>query len=175
MDDAVFSDKLEKLRGPLTSYACKLTRRNYDDALDLVQTTLMKAYRKRQNYDGSRSLHGWCRSILLNVFLDIKRHTRLDVLHYEDLPATWHDQSLSFEDVIEDRSPAHAVSPALVELLIGLEGVDRDIVIKLAEGYSHVETARLLDMRPTVYQYALKRLRHRNYEKYLTYQDRCVL
>ena len=66
----------------LRPFALKLTR-NYDDANDLIQDTLMKAFVNRDKFEDGTNLAAWLYTIMRNTFITgyqkmIKRNTVFD-------------------------------------------------------------------------------------------------
>jgi RNA polymerase sigma-70 factor, ECF subfamily len=77
-----FDRKLIGEMQPLRNYALSLTH-NMDDTKDLVQETILKAYRYQDKFEEGTNLRGWLYTILKNSFInqyrrDVKRNTFLD-------------------------------------------------------------------------------------------------
>jgi RNA polymerase sigma-70 factor (ECF subfamily) len=71
---------------PLRNYALSLTH-DMDDTKDLVQDTILKAYRYQSKFQEGTNLRGWLYTILKNSFInnyrrDMKRNTFLDSTSY---------------------------------------------------------------------------------------------
>lgn len=67
---------------PLRNYALSLTH-NSEDSNDLVQETVLKAYKYKEKFEEGTNLRGWLYTILKNSFInnyrrDVKRNTFLD-------------------------------------------------------------------------------------------------
>lgn len=79
---------------PLKNYALSLTHNN-EESNDLVQETILKAYRYQDKFEEGTNLRGWLYTILKNSFInnyrrDIKRNTFLDSTdntYYLDIPS----------------------------------------------------------------------------------------
>ena len=79
---------------PLRNYALSLTH-DMDDTKDLVQDTILKAYRYQSKFQEGTNLRGWLYTILKNSFInnyrrDMKRNTFLDSTdnsYFIDLPS----------------------------------------------------------------------------------------
>lgn len=112
---ASFDGQCRRFRGSLYMRAYRLTR-NPADAEDLVQASLVKAWRKYDTFSQERSFVTWMAAIILRTFLDRRRADSrriqpmpLDVLvgNDEDDP---HDKSYSISsgnpeaDLIESLS-----------------------------------------------------------------------
>ena len=77
-----FDKMMEQEITPLRNYALSLTH-DMDDTKDLVQDTILKAYRYKDRFQAGTNLRGWLYTILKNSFInnyrrDQKRNTFLD-------------------------------------------------------------------------------------------------
>ena len=89
-----FDKMMENELMPLRNYALSLTH-NIDETKDLVQETILKAYRYKDKFQEGTNLRGWLYTILKNSFInnyrrDQKRNTFLDFTdntYYIDLPS----------------------------------------------------------------------------------------
>jgi RNA polymerase sigma-70 factor (TIGR02960 family) len=59
---------------------------SYDDAEDLVQETLLKAWRAREEFQGRSTFRAWLYRIATNVCLDFLRRNAREPLRYEPVP-----------------------------------------------------------------------------------------
>ncbi len=84
-----FSYSLHKLSGALKPFALKLTR-DMDDANDLLQDTMVKAFTNKDKFAEGTNLKAWLYTIMKNTFITnyqrmIRRGTFVDTtdnLHY---------------------------------------------------------------------------------------------
>ncbi len=84
-----FSYSLDKLSSSLKPFAMKLTR-DVDDANDLLQDTMVKAFTNRDKFTEGTNLKAWLYTIMKNTFITnyqkmIRRGTFVDTtdnLHY---------------------------------------------------------------------------------------------
>lgn len=67
--EQLFVENLNRNRTRLFEFACRLTR-NREDAEDLLQTAVAKAWVAGDRYDGSRSFKNWMMSIMKNAHRD---------------------------------------------------------------------------------------------------------
>jgi RNA polymerase sigma factor (sigma-70 family) len=63
-----FSYSLQKLSGSLKPFALKLTR-DTDDANDLLQDTMVKAFTNRDKFTEGTNLKAWLYTIMKNTFI----------------------------------------------------------------------------------------------------------
>lgn len=124
----------------LHEQALSLTGGKEAQAQDLVQETLLKAYRSWDSYQSGTNCRGWLMTILRNKFISDfrKRKRRPSRLAFDDLP----DRS-----ILEDRD-ADDPSQAFFESLIA-----DDVVEALEELPDHFRVAVVLsDLRDWQYQ-----------------------
>lgn len=84
-----FSYSLDKLSSSLKPFALKLTR-DMDDANDLLQDTMVKAFTNREKFTEGTNLKAWLYTIMKNTFITnyqrmVRRGTFVDTtdnLHY---------------------------------------------------------------------------------------------
>ncbi|EIM75561.1 ECF subfamily RNA polymerase sigma-24 subunit [Nitritalea halalkaliphila LW7] len=84
-----FSYSLHKLSGALKPFALKLTR-DVDDANDLLQDTMVKAFTNKDKFTEGTNLKAWLYTIMKNTFITnyqrmVRRGTFVDTtdnLHY---------------------------------------------------------------------------------------------
>lgn len=69
MSELEFSNRINLNLSLLSGYATSLTR-NHDDAQDLVQETLLKAYVYRDRFAVNYNFKGWLMTIMKNQFLN---------------------------------------------------------------------------------------------------------
>ena len=123
---------------PLRNYALSLTH-DMDDTKDLVQDTILKAYRYQSKFQEGTTLRGWLYTILKNSFInnyrrDMKRNTFLDSTdnsYFIDLPSHKIDNDAETKFIRQD------LEAAIDELSFDLR-----VTFKLnTEGYKYHEIA----------------------------------
>ena len=95
MTSVEFSYSLNQLSGVLKPFALKLTR-DIDDANDLLQDTMVKAYTNQDKFAEGTNLKAWLYTIMKNTFITnyqkmVRRATFVDTtdnLHYINSSAT---------------------------------------------------------------------------------------
>jgi RNA polymerase sigma-70 factor (ECF subfamily) len=98
---------------PLRNYALSLTH-DMDDTKDLVQDTILKAYRYQSKFQEGTNLRGWLYTILKNSFInnyrrDMKRNTFLDSTdnsYFIDLPSHKIDNDAETKFIRQDLEAA---------------------------------------------------------------------
>ena len=122
--------------------------RGREDAEDLVQETMAKAWAAFQNYEPGTNLRAWLYRIMTNTFISsYRRRDRMPLLLQDDLvdrmeqPAWPGTGTRSAEAEALDRMPAEEIRRAMREL-----PEDFRTVVYLAdvEGYTYHETAALM-------------------------------
>ncbi|MFT6867492.1 MAG: RNA polymerase sigma factor (sigma-70 family) [Cyclobacteriaceae bacterium] len=89
MTSAEFSFNVNNLTTSLKPFALKLTR-DLEDANDLIQETMMKAFKNREKFAEGTNLKAWTYTIMKNTFITnyqrmVRRNTFIDTtdnLHY---------------------------------------------------------------------------------------------
>jgi RNA polymerase sigma-70 factor (ECF subfamily) len=128
---------------PLRNYALSLTH-DMDDTKDLVQETILKAYRYRAKFQEGTNLRGWFYTILKNSFInnyrrDMKRNTFLDSTdnsYFIDLPSHKIDNDAETKFIRKDLD--HAIDDLAFDLRV---------TFKLnTEGYKYHEIAEELQI-----------------------------
>ncbi|WBB59313.1 RNA polymerase subunit sigma-70 [Streptomyces sp. WMMC500] len=88
-DDADFAGLMEAYRRELQVHCYRMTG-SYDESEDLVQETFLKAWRRRETYEGRAAVRAWLYRIATNTCLDhLRRHSRAPA-RYERLPGMAH-------------------------------------------------------------------------------------
>ncbi|HNS12100.1 MAG TPA: RNA polymerase sigma factor [Bacteroidia bacterium] len=64
-----FKNKVSEESRPLRAYALKLTH-DMDDANDLVQETMLKAFVNEEKFQEGTNLKGWLYTIMKNIFIN---------------------------------------------------------------------------------------------------------
>lgn len=77
MTQSEFQGKFNKLENLLFAFAMRLTR-NREDAKDLIQETVCKAYKNRERFRVGTNFKAWMTTIMHNTFINFyrKRKTR---------------------------------------------------------------------------------------------------
>ena len=128
---------------PLRNYALSLTH-NMDETKDLVQETVLKAYRYQAKFQEGTNLRGWLYTILKNSFInnyrrDMKRNTFLDSTdnsYFIDLPSHKIDNDAETKFIRRD------LDRAIDDLAFDLR-----VTFKLnTEGYKYHEIAEELQI-----------------------------
>ena len=128
---------------PLRNYALSLTH-NMDDTKDLVQETLLKAYRYKEKFAEGTNLRGWLYTIMKNSFInnyrrDSKRNTFLDSTdntYFIDLPSHRIDNDAELTFIRKDLEKAIDKLPLELKITFTLN----------AEGYKYHEIAEELNI-----------------------------
>jgi len=136
-----FDRLMENEITPLRNYALSLTH-DMDDTKDLVQDTILKAYRYKDRFQAGTNLRGWLYTILKNSFInnyrrDQKRNTFIDSTentYFLDIPS--HN--------IHNDAELHFIRKDLEEAVESLP-LDLKVTFRMnAEGYKYQEIAEEL-------------------------------
>ena len=85
MDDTEFLFELSRVEGKLMSYAMALTQYCTDDAQELFQATVVRAYTKRALFTPGTRFYSWIERIMKNIYLNecasVQRNMMFDKEH----------------------------------------------------------------------------------------------
>lgn len=138
-----FDQMMEQELAPLRNYALSLTH-DMDDTKDLVQDTILKAYRYKDKFQAGTNLRGWLYTILKNSFInnyrrDQKRNTFLDSTEntfFLDIPSHRVDNDAELKFIRRDLNEAVENLP-----------MDLKITFKLnADGFKYHEISEELNI-----------------------------
>lgn len=128
---------------PLRGYALKLTRA-MEDAEDLVQETMLKAFNNKDKFAPGTNLKGWLYTILKNLFInDYRRKVKRVVVH-DDTEKQYFLENANFSDKNNGvgRIAMQEINKAVSELPENL----RVPFIKSYEGHKYSEIANELNV-----------------------------
>lgn len=128
---------------PLRNFALSLTH-NMDESKDLVQETVLKAYRYKEKFQEGTNLRGWLYTILKNSFInnyrrDAKRNTFLDSTDntfFIDQPSNRIENDAELKFIRKDLHSAIDALPLELKITFTLN----------AEGYKYHEIAEELNI-----------------------------
>lgn len=129
--------------------------RNQDDAADVVQEALIKAYRSLGSFRGEADFITWVTRILRNTVLDeLKRAVRRHEEAVEVLPEQSHDRSL--ETKAEQKELSQIVHEAIGQLSPKLR---EPLVMYDIEGFAYEEISQVLGLNIGTVKSRLNRAR----------------
>ena len=161
MQNALVLDALHDRR-QLTGY-CSRILGSASDADDAVQETMLRAWTRRDSFEGRSSVHSWIYRIATNVCLDMlrRRNRRALPMDLDGLEVLPHDQDLQAEadpaDLVADRDE---IQWALLVALQALPSRQRAVLIlREVLRWSAPEVADLLGTTVASVNSALQRAR----------------
>jgi DNA-directed RNA polymerase specialized sigma24 family protein len=98
-----FAERAEAHRRELRVHCYRLTG-SFDEAQDLVQDTLLRAWRSRDQLEGGASLRAWLYAIATNTCLDFLRRVERRPRPYEPVPGMDHGEG-RLRTVLSGSSP----------------------------------------------------------------------
>ena len=150
---------------PLHRMARRLTG-NREDAEDLVQSTLERAYRKRAHYRPGTNLRAWLMTILARLAIDDRRREartpgRASLDHVDRL----YEQRVVHTGAVPSSVEAHVLerlaAVATLDTVTTLHPSIRVVVQATAAGFSSAEIARRLGIPDATVRSRLRRGRQR--------------
>ena len=140
-------DRLHALAHALTG--------NADDAADVLQDALLKAYRSLGSFRGQADVHGWLCRIVRNTVLDeVKRASRKHEEPTDKLPDVAGPGSVAGQ--LEDQAIREVVHEAVLDLSDKLRA---PLVLYDLEGFDYQEVAQMLDLNLGTVKSRLSRAR----------------
>ena len=142
MSTLEFQSKWTELEDLLFGFAMRLTR-NREDAKDLMQETVIKAFRYRAKYQMNTNFKAWTTTIMRNTFINIYRKRR----NRNKVEAPIEDLLFSLKNRTSGEladSTAHMED--LKKLLGKLSTTYRIPFLMAFQGYEYKEIAETLDI-----------------------------
>ena len=162
-----FTARVERHRRELQLHCYRMTG-SFHDAEDLVQETLLRAWRARKSFAGRASLRTWLYRIATNVCLDaLAKRPRKPASGATEVPwlEPYPDELLDRVAADDDLPDATVVARETIELafLVAIQHLPpRQRAVLLARdvlGWSAAETAEMLDLSVAGVNSALQRAR----------------
>jgi len=168
-DERAFSALVERHRRELHVHCYRMLS-SYDEAEDAVQETMLRAWRRRDSFEGGPYFRAWLYRIATNTCLDMLRRTSRRAPtggRFSEVPwlQPYPDAELDEIAAADDEPDASLVARETIELafLAALQALPpRQRAVLLARdvlGWSAAETAALLDMTVPAANSALQRAR----------------
>lgn len=168
LDAAGFAELSEPLRHELQVHCYRMLG-SYDEAEDLVQESLLRAWKSRERFERGTNFRAWLYKVATNVCLDFLRAHQRTPAPYAEIPGMYHGtgeaphkvawlQPASLpEDIIEERE---TIELAFVAGLQHLPPTQRAVTVLCdVLGWSAADTAQLLEMTTAAVNSALQRAR----------------
>ncbi|WP_106538435.1 sigma-70 family RNA polymerase sigma factor [Haloactinopolyspora alba] len=179
-DEWAFAGLVEQYRRELQVHCYRMVG-SYDDSDDLVQETLLRAWRNRDGFEGRSTVRAWLYRIATNACLDFLRRTKRQPERYEPVPGidsghgdpppkvTWlqpyPEEALSQLSTAEAQPDDVAESRETIELafLVAIQHLPPKqravLILRDVLDWSAVDTAALLEMSVASVNSALQRAR----------------
>ena len=148
-----FEQEALPLLDPLYAGALRMTR-NPADAEDLVQETMLRAYRAFDSFEPGTNLKAWLFRIMTNAYINTyrKRQREPQQVSAEEIEDFDLYQELKYHGTDFDETPERIVLDRLVDSDI-LEAIDDlpeqfrlAVVLSDIEGFSYAEMAEIMDV-----------------------------
>jgi RNA polymerase sigma-70 factor (ECF subfamily) len=146
-----FSDLIHPHLSSLYSTALRMTR-NQNDAEDLVQDTLFKAFRALEQYQKNTNFRAWVFRILVNTFITAYRKAvkQPQKVSYDDMEEFFLykrlDESVALQETSKEEFLENFFDDDVKEALENLPYQFRLVVLLCdVEGFSYNEIANIID------------------------------
>ncbi|WP_206045702.1 RNA polymerase subunit sigma-70 [Nocardia mangyaensis] len=168
-DESAFATLFERHRRELHVHCYRLLA-SFEEAEDMVQETFLRAWRKRETFDGGPMIRAWLYRIATNACMDLlrQRARRIPVLHsYAEIAwlEPYPDRLLDQLAPREDEPGAAVVARETIELayLAALQLLPPQqravLVMRDVIGWSAAEAAAVLETTTAAVNSALQRAR----------------
>ena len=167
-DEAAFSELAERYRHELQVHCYRMVG-SYEESEDLVQETLLRAWRKRDTYEGRSTFRAWLYRIATNASLDAihRRPRSRQTAHGPEVPwlQPYPDRLLEEISAPDAEPDAEIVSKETIELafLAAIQHLPPKqravLIVRDVLGWSAKEAASLLDTSVASVNSALQRAR----------------
>lgn len=169
-DEWVFADLVEPYRRELQVHCYRMVG-SYDDSEDLVQETLLKAWRNRGGFEGRASLRAWLYKIATNASLDFLRRNERRPQRYGPSPVPASDgvtasPFLPWLQPFPDEDPEAAAESAETLELVFLTAIQHlpprqraVLIMRDVLDWPAADTATALDLTVASVNSALQRAR----------------
>jgi RNA polymerase sigma-70 factor (ECF subfamily) len=170
-DEAAFTELAERYRRELQVHCYRLLG-SFDEAEDLVQETLLRAWRRRSTFSGRSTFRAWLYAIATNACLDVLKRRPRASTHSGPVPVAdvpwlqpYPDRLLEGIAPSEDEPDSALVAKETIELafIAAIQLLPpRQRVVLIARdvlGWSARETAALLEISEAAANSALQRAR----------------
>ena len=119
--------------------------RNREDAMEVAQETLFRAYRKINSFQGGSSFYTWIYRIAVNISIDTQRRQKRNPLDFrESMDGVMESQNEVARDPfadVHDRELREKLTKAINELTPEHKAV---IVLRIIEGMSYKDIGQIL-------------------------------
>ena len=130
-----FKELITYLSKKLEGYAMSLSRNNYDDAQDLIQTTILKLMNNKAKLMNSDQPISYAKRILKNNFIDnYRKEKRMVSIDANDIPITndgFQEQSVTYQEMLN--------------CLEDFDETDKTILAMLGAGNSYEEIQEVVE------------------------------
>ena len=137
-----FLKRYEQVYDLLFGFAMKLTR-NQEEAKDLVQESVCKAYKSKERFKKGTNFKAWLTTILRNTYINYYRRKRTR----NQIEAPIEELLYIVENKSKGRSPdSHILMKELKELVKDLSDAYRVPFVLFIKGYQYHEIAEQLQI-----------------------------
>ncbi len=148
-----FVEDAAPLLDPLYSAALRMTR-NPADAEDLVQDTMLRAYRSFDRFEPGTNLKAWLFRIMTNAYINIyrKRQREPQQISQEEVEDFDLYQELKSHDPQWEATPENIVLDRLLDadIVSAIEDLPEQfrfaVILSDVEGFTYAEMAEIMDV-----------------------------
>lgn len=143
MTQLEFNYHVKEHYAPLRGYALKLTRAT-EDAEDLVQETMLKAFNNKDKFATGTNLKGWLYTILKNLFINDYRKKVKRVVVHDDTEKNFYLENSNYSE--KNNGVGRIAMKEIDNAMSALPENLRVPFMKSYEGYKYSEIAEELNV-----------------------------
>lgn len=140
-EETMFRELVQNQYRPLKGFALKLTQ-DVEDANDLVQETMLKAFKNEDKFEKGTNLSGWLYTIMRNIFINNYRRMVKSQTFLDDTENQFYINNA--KNATRNRGEANMV---MKEISTAIDGLSENLKVPFMmsyRGYKYEEIARYL-------------------------------
>jgi RNA polymerase sigma-70 factor (ECF subfamily) len=166
MTQIEFNHAVQVQYKPLRGYAMKLVR-DVEDANDLVQETMLKAFRNKDKFEEGTNLKGWLYTMMKNIFINNYRRMINSNIFSDDTDNQFYINSSS--NTSKNMAESSLAMNDIQDALEGLSENLRKPFVMSFQGYKYEEIARHLAIPLGTVKIRIHNARHKLQDQLSTY------
>src|SRR6185436_9955584 len=144
MKSGEFNQLVTKEEAPLKGFALKLTQ-DMEDAQDLVQDTMLKAFVNQEKFQEGTNLKGWLYTIMKNIFINKYRRAVKSRIITDDTEGQYYINSAT-SGTSRNEGEGALMMKDIKSAIGGLSSKLRDPFVMSYTGYKYEEIASYLQL-----------------------------
>lgn len=140
----IIKEELLSIEQDLYKFALKLMKNNKDDALDLLQESMLKILTNAEQYSVDTNFRAWCYTIIRNTFLNSMRKRDTEMRYMQAKNFAW--DFLALQEIIPADADSDAFYKDTCDILQSLP-LEYSVPLKMfINGYKYMEISDKLNL-----------------------------